>query len=268
LTITQTASFGQSLVLSVRGLGKSFAGIRAVDDVSFDVEDNKITALIGPNGAGKTTVFNLITNLTRSDKGVVTFRQQNLEALSTVQIAKRGLIRTFQSARVFPGMTAVENVIVGRHSLLESSWLSHLCWFPRAAIEEKALRKRAEGLLELVGLSKFRDSHATELPMGAQKLLEIIRALMAQPRLLCLDEPAAGLNDSETAELGMLLQSVRDSGIPILLVEHNMTLVMNVADQVIVLSDGKVIAAGSPAEVRGNSEVVSAYLGRNDDEPY
>lgn len=250
-------------ILSVRNLEKRFRGLRAVANVSFDVNERMITALIGPNGAGKTTVFNLITNLIRADAGQVQFVGEELIGRSPTTIAQRGLIRTFQSARVIPGMTVLENVTVGRHRILAARGLSQMLYMPAARAEERDLARRAEAMLDLVGLTRFKDAHAVDLPMGAQKLLEVARALMAQPRLLCLDEPAAGLNDSETFELANLLQAVREMGIPVLLVEHNMSLVMNVADQVIVLDAGAIIASGTPGQVQNNSKVLEAYLGRN-----
>jgi branched-chain amino acid transport system ATP-binding protein len=252
-------------VLSVRNLEKRFGGLKATSDVSFDVADGAVTALIGPNGAGKTTVFNLITNLFPADSGDVVLLGQNLRHLSPTQIAERGLVRTFQSARVFPGMTVLENVLAGRHRLMRYHGLSQMLWSPKARAEEQEMRLRAQALLELLDLSRFQNVHAVELPMGGQKLLEVARALMAQPRLLCLDEPAAGLNDTETHEFAALLRGVRAAGIPVLVVEHNMSLVMNVADQVIVLEAGAVIASGTPAEIQANRWVIEAYLGREAD---
>ena len=184
-----------------------------------------------------------------------------LTGLSPGQVAARGLIRTFQTARVFPGMTALENVLAGRHRLLRHGGLAHALRLPAARREEAVLRARADGLLDMVGLRQHAHTHATDLPMGAQKLLEVIRALMAQPRLLLLDEPAAGLNDTETAELATLLRAIRLAGITVLVVEHNMPLVMGVADQVVVLEAGCLLAAGPPAAVQRDQRVIDAYLG-------
>ena len=260
--IDTRAHVNEGAILSVRNLAKSFGGLKAINDVSFDAQAGEVTALIGPNGAGKTTVFNLVTNIMSRDAGKVMFAGRDLAGLSPVKIANLGLIRTFQSARVFPGMTAIENVIAGGHRLSHHSLPSQSLWLAGARDEERTLRRRAEEMLELVGLAAFADTHATELPMGAQKLLEVVRALMAQPKLLCLDEPAAGLNDTETQELANLLRAIRSLGIPVLIVEHNMSLVMNVADRIVVLDSGAIIATGTPAEVQSNSRVIEAYLGR------
>jgi branched-chain amino acid transport system ATP-binding protein len=260
--IQTSTSASESAVLRVRGLVKSFGGLKAINDVSFEAQTHQVTAMIGPNGAGKTTVFNLITNIMPKDAGKVMFLGRDLSGMPAVRIAELGLIRTFQSARVFPGMTGIENVMVGGHRLALHSGPSQTLWLRGARDEERRLRRRAGEMLELVGLSAFADTHATELPMGAQKLLEVVRALMAQPKLLCLDEPAAGLNDSETRELANLLRAIRSLGIPVLIVEHNMSLVMNVADRIVVIDSGAIIANGTPLEVQNNSRVIEAYLGR------
>ena len=247
--------------LEVRHLVKSFGGVRATNDVSFDVPDGSLTALIGPNGAGKTTLFNLVTNLFRRDSGTVRLFGTDLGERTPSAIAALGLLRTFQTARVFPGMTALENVMAGAHRKLQSGALAQMLWLPGSRAEERRLTLRADALLDLVGLAPFRDVAATSLPMGAQKLIEVCRALLAGPRLLLLDEPAAGLNDTETAELSRLLRAIRDSGITILIVEHNMSLVMDSASQVVVLDLGACIATGTPQQILADPRVIEAYLG-------
>ena len=247
--------------LALRGVAKTFGGLKAVDDVSFEVPDGSLTALIGPNGAGKTTLFNLITNLVPADRGEVRYYGTALGALSPSAIARLGLLRTFQTARAFPGLTALENVMAGAHRHVRAHALQQMLWFAGARREERALEARAAALLELLGLAAFRDRAATSLPIGAQKLIELGRALMARPRLLLLDEPAAGLNDAETVALGALLRAVRDSGITIMVVEHNMSLVMDIADEVVVLDLGSPIARGSPRQVQADRRVIEAYLG-------
>jgi branched-chain amino acid transport system ATP-binding protein len=247
--------------LEVRNLAKSFGGLRACDNVTFTVPHGSLTAVIGPNGAGKTTVFNLVTNLYEADAGEVVFYGSKLAGLTPNEIAKLGLIRTFQSARIYPGMTSLENVLAGAHLHNRSSALAQMFWLPSARREERALAAKADALLDLARLSPFRDVAATDLPMGGQKLLEVVRALMAEPRLLLLDEPAAGLNDAETSELAEMLRAIRDAGITVMVVEHNMSLVMGVADQVIVLDAGSVVASGTPREIQQDKRVIAAYVG-------
>jgi len=251
--------------LEVLGLDKRFGGLHVTQAVSFAVPAGSVTALVGPNGAGKTTLFNLVTNLVRPDAGQVRLFGEDLRGIRGAGIAALGLIRTFQSARVFPGMTALQNVMTGAHRGSSGGGragvLSYAAWLPGARRSERALQDRAAALMELVGLDHYRDRHAADLPIGAQKLLEVARALMARPRLLLLDEPAAGLNDSETEELATLLRAIQAGGVAVLVVEHNMGLVMNVADQVVVLDAGRVIACGPPAVVRDDPAVVAAYLG-------
>jgi branched-chain amino acid transport system ATP-binding protein len=248
--------------LEAVGLTKSFGGVRAVNDVSFTVPEGSLTALIGPNGAGKTTLFNLVTRLHEPDAGDVRLLGRPLAGLAPAEIAALGLVRTFQAARIFPGMTALENVLAGAHLHVRARPWRQMLWLPAARREERGLAARADALLDLAGLAAFRDAAATDLPMGAQKLLEVIRALMARPRVVLLDEPAAGLNDAETAELASLLRAVRDSGITVVVVEHNMSLVMGVADQVIVLDVGTVVASGTPAGIQRNPRVIEAYVGQ------
>ena len=247
--------------LAVSGLSKRFGGVLAISDVSFTVANGSLTAVIGPNGAGKTTLFNLVTNLYPVDHGEIEFYGQSIRGRSPGVLAAMGVIRTFQSARIFPGMTARENVLGGAHLHLRTPAWKQMLWLKSALREERILGARADALLELVGLTPFIDAAATDLPMGAQKLLEVVRALMARPRLLLLDEPAAGLNDAETEELAGLLRAVRDSGITVIVVEHNMSLVMGVADQVIVLDAGSKVAEGSPPQIQQDERVIAAYVG-------
>lgn len=247
--------------LSLVNVTKRFGGLAAVCDVTLEVPDGSLTALIGPNGAGKTTLFNLVTNLFAPTAGDIYFYGTSLNGLSPGHIAGLGLIRTFQTARVFPGMTVLENVLVGGHRHMRRHAVEQMLWLASARGEETKLTAKADALLGMTGLSRFRDAAATDLPMGAQKLLEVARALMARPRLLLLDEPAAGLNDSETGELASLLRAVRDSGVTVMVVEHNMSLVMGAADLVTVLDAGYLVASGSPQEIRRNARVIEAYVG-------
>ncbi len=247
--------------LAIAGLSKSFGGVRAISDVSMVVPDGSLTAVIGPNGAGKTTLFNLVTNLYPADHGEIALYGRSISGRPAGELAAMGLIRTFQSARVFPDMTARENVLAGAHLHVRAPAWQQMLWLGSARREERALAAKADALLDLVGLTPFLHVAATDLPMGAQKLLEIVRALMARPRLLLLDEPAAGLNDAETEDLAELLRAVRDSGITVVVVEHNMSLVMGVADQVIVLDAGSKVAAGSPLEIQKDKRVIAAYVG-------
>jgi branched-chain amino acid transport system ATP-binding protein len=248
--------------LDVVGLTRSFGGVRACDNVGFTVPHGSLTAIIGPNGAGKTTVFNLVTNLYAADAGDVRFYGTSIIGRLPAEIAAIGLIRTFQSARIYPGMTSLENVLAGAHLHVRVPAWRQMLWLADARREEARLTAKADALLELVGLGPFRNVAASDLPMGGQKLLEVVRALMAAPRLLLLDEPASGLNDAETADLAELLRAVCDSGVTVMVVEHNMSLVMGVADQVIVLDAGMVVANGTPREIQRNERVIAAYVGQ------
>ena len=248
--------------LECHRVSKAFGGVSAIDDVSLTVPGGSLCALIGPNGAGKTTLFNVATNLLSPSSGEVRFFGQSAVRLAQHEIAALGIIRTFQTARIFPGMTAFENVMVGAHLHLRASFIRQMLWTRGARREERRHAEKADALLEIAGLAQFRDVAATTLPIGAQKLVEVLRALMAKPRLLLLDEPAAGLNDRETADLAAFLRSICEVGTSIMLVEHNMSLVMRVADQIFVLDAGRLIASGTPRQVQTNADVITAYLGR------
>jgi branched-chain amino acid transport system ATP-binding protein len=250
-----------TVALEIQNVSKRFGGLLAVHDVTFDVDEGSLTALIGPNGAGKTTLFNAITNLFPPTSGTMHFFGRNLSGLGGAGIARLGLIRTFQTARVFPGMTALENIMAGAHLHSRASVPAQMLWLASARNEERKLAHKAESLLDLAGLAIFRDAAAIELPMGVQKTLEVLRALMARPRMLLLDEPAAGLNDSETAELAALLIAIRASGITMVVVEHNMSFVMGIADRIAALDAGRLVAIGTPAEIQRNRRVIEAYVG-------
>jgi branched-chain amino acid transport system ATP-binding protein len=247
--------------LQVNNVSRRFGGLLAVDDVSFSIAEGGLSALIGPNGAGKTTLFNAITNLFPPTSGDVKFFGKTLAGLDGHRIAQLGMVRTFQTARVFPGMTVLENALAGAHLHVRAHPLAQMFRLPGARAEERKLREKASALIDLIGLSAFSETAATDLPMGAQKNLEVIRALMADPKMLLLDEPAAGLNESETADLAALLTAIRDIGVTIMVVEHNMSLVMGIADQVIVLDAGKLVAIGSPSQIQSDPRVIEAYVG-------
>jgi branched-chain amino acid transport system ATP-binding protein len=248
-------------VLAVEALSKEFGGVRAVDDVSFEIAAGRVHSIIGPNGAGKTTLFNLITGVYTPTSGRVRLDGADVTALSTAQRAARGLQRTFQNLQIFFNMTALENIMVGAHLRVMPRLMPALL---RTAGSLRADREAAAGAAELmqrVGLAAWRDAAADSMPYGALKRLEIARALAAEPRLLLLDEPAAGLNAVETAEIDALIKTIAASGTTVILVEHDMKLVMGVSDHIVVLDHGRKLAEGTAAEVRANPEVIRAYLG-------
>jgi branched-chain amino acid transport system ATP-binding protein len=248
-------------LLEARGLYKSFGGVVAVNDVHLDVRAGEILVLIGPNGAGKTTIFNLLSGTHRADKGEIRFNGELIGALRPSQIAARGLARTFQNLQIFGNMTVLENVLVGCHLHGRAGFLAAALRWPGTAAEESRLCERALACLELVGLAGRAGDQASALPFGQQRLVEIARTLAVQPTLLLLDEPAAGLTRVEAEALDALICRIRGDGITVLLVEHDMNLVMGIADRLIVLNYGMKIAEGTPAEIQSNQAVIQAYLG-------
>ena len=249
-------------LLRVAGLSINFGGLAALSDFDLEVDEGEIIALIGPNGAGKTTVFNVLTGLYRPSRGRVTFRGVDLLARKPQAIARCGIARTFQNTEVFRRLSALDNVLIGLHAHLKGGVLGGALGLPRVRAEEATARHDARALLDLVGLGFAADVEAASLPLGHQKRLEMARALAAAPRLLLLDEPAGGLNSTETRELMGLIRRLRDERtLTILLVEHDMQLVMGISDRVAVLDHGRKISSGSPREIARDPAVIEAYLG-------
>ncbi len=249
------------MIISIENIGMHFGGVAALSEVSFTVDAERIKAIIGPNGAGKTTLFNLITGVYRPTSGRIIYGGNDIAGAPPYTIASRGITRTFQNVELFSNMTVLENVMMGRHARSGSGFLSCALRFPNMIREEREIERVAREYLEFVGLSARAYDMALSLPLGYQRYLEIARALALEPKLLLLDEPAAGLDEKETEDLGELIKRIRDRSITILLVEHDMSLTMEISDEIVVLDYGRKIAEGTPREIQYNKKVIDAYLG-------
>jgi branched-chain amino acid transport system ATP-binding protein len=249
-------------IIELELISKSFGGIQALYDISFQVEPGCIHAIIGPNGAGKTTLFNIITGMVAPDEGEVRFEGQAIQGMAIHDIVRLGIARTFQNVELFGSMSVLENVLVGRHSRMRSGFWGAIGRWRRVTDEESGAVEQARELLRFTGLEEQADQKSSDLPFGWQRFLEIARALASEPNLLLLDEPASGLNAVETSQLGELLLKIRDRGVTLLLVEHDMSLTMGVSDRILVLHQGRRLAEGTPREIQSNDAVIGAYLGR------
>jgi len=248
-------------MLEVRELTQRFGGITALEDISFTVTKGEITGVIGPNGAGKTTLFNIVTGIYAQTSGVVTLEGTDISSLPAEKLAARGLVRTFQNIELFGNMTVLENVMLGMHTRSSSGILACMCKMPWHLREERLIREQAGEWLEFCGITDLSDQKASNLPFGKGRLLEIARAMAVRPSIMLMDEPAAGLNNRETVQLAALIRKIRATGVTVVLVEHDMELVMDICDRIIVLNLGRKLAEGTPREIQENKAVISAYLG-------
>ena len=250
-------------LLEVRNLTKYFGGLAAVNELNFEMNEGEMLALIGPNGAGKSTVFNLITSYYRPSKGTIIFRGENITNLKTHQIARLGIVRTFQKTNVFMDMSVSQNINVAHHLQCRARDWEHFFLSSRAQKEEKAFTESINKILKYVGLLSYKDEKAKNLPHGLLRLLEIAIALVVNPKLLLLDEPFTGMNPNETSKVIKAVKNIREEGIAIILVEHNMPAVMGISDRIVVMNFGNKIAEGKPIEILKNNEVIEAYLGKD-----
>ena len=248
-------------MLEVCSLTQRFGGITALEDISFSVRQGDITGVIGPNGAGKTTLFNIVTGIYTQTSGTVALEGTDISSLPAEKLAAKGLVRTFQNIELFGNMTVLENVMLGLHTGSSCGLISCMFKMPWHLREERQIRTKALEWLAYCGISDLADQKAANLPFGKGRLLEIARAMAVKPRILLMDEPAAGLNNRETAELAKLIRRIRDLGVTVVLVEHDMELVMDICDRIIVLNLGRKLAEGTPREIQENSAVIAAYLG-------
>lgn len=254
------------MVLELKNITKNFGGISALTDVSFKINKGEIFGLIGPNGAGKTTMFNVITNMFLPTSGEINFLGEKISGIKPHKITDKGICRTFQNIRLFSQMTVLENVLVGGHCRSKSGVFSSVFRTKSQRNEEQSTHKVATDLLQLVGLSSYEDVIAENLAYGQQRRLEIARALASNPSLLLLDEPAAGMNETETENLFDLIKQVQQRGVTVLVIEHDMPFVMKLCDRIAVLNFGKKLAEGTPQEIQNNQEVIEAYLGSEEDD--
>ncbi len=255
------SALGPNSLLTVEDVQKSFGGLVAINRLSFTLQEGKIKSIIGPNGAGKTTLLNLIMGVYSAETGRILFRNDPIDRLKPHQIASLGVSRTFQTIALFENMSVIENVMVGRHVRTRSEFFSNSFLLPRARIEEAAITRMAWEKLDLVGLKARGSEAVTALTFAEQRSLEIARALATDPKLILLDEPAAGLNMTEIKMISQLVRKIRDQGVTVILVEHQMDLVMDISDEILVLNYGTKIAEGKPREIQNNQEVITAYLG-------